>query len=373
MINPVSELVGSVYQNFAKDLLFKLDPHKVHSGFVNIGYEVGQSSLIKQITSWSFRYDNKKLTQKIAGVEFPNPIGLAAGFDYEAKLTQVLPSIGFGFSTVGSITYQPYQGNPLPMLGRLPKSQSLMVNKGFKNEGIKKVLQKLKDCKFSQPVGISIGKTNTLDHKTQVQAVADIIASFKLLQKSRVPFSYYELNISCPNLMGTIEFYSAKNLAQLLGAVAKLKLAKPIFIKMPINKTDPEILQMLRIITKYPIAGVILGNLQKDRKNKTLVKSEVANFPVGNFSGKPCQRRSNELIKLAYQHYKNKLIIIGCGGVFSAQDAYKKIRLGASLVQLITGMIFMGPQLPGQINLELANLLKKDDLNNISEAIGLDA
>ena len=147
---------------------------------------------------------------------------------------------------------------------------------------------------------------------------------------------------------------------------------KPLFIKMPIVKTNKETMEMLDVIVKFPVAGVILGNLQGNRNDKSLNKEEVEKFSVGNFSGKPTEQRSNELIELAYRNYGKKLVIIGCGGIFNASDAYKKIKLGASLVQLITGLIFEGPQLAAQLNIDLAKLLKRDGFINISEAIGKD-
>jgi dihydroorotate dehydrogenase len=129
---------------------------------------------------------------------------------------------------------------------------------------------------------------------------------------------------------------------------------------------------MLKVISDFEVAGVIFGNLQKNRKDKSLNAQEVKKFPIGNFSGKPTEQRSNELIQLAYRKYGKQLIIIGCGGIFSAEDAYKKIRLGASLVQLVTGLIFEGPSLVAQINLELVKLLQKDGFSNISQAVGKD-
>lgn len=142
---------------------------------------------------------------------------------------------------------------------------------------------------------------------------------------------------------------------------------------MPISKTDSEVLSMLSVIVKFPVSGVIFGNTQNNRSDKSFVKEELKKYPVGNFSGKPTFKRSNELIKLGFKNYGKKLIIIGCGGVFSAKDAYKKIKLGASLVQFITGMVFEGPQLAAEINLGLIKLLKKDGYSNISQAIGKDA
>lgn len=142
---------------------------------------------------------------------------------------------------------------------------------------------------------------------------------------------------------------------------------------MPIEKNDEETLSMLKVISLFPVNGVIFGNLQKNRKDPSLDKKEVEKYKIGNFSGKPTEKRSNELISLTYKKYGKNLIIIGCGGVFNGKDAYKKIRLGASLVQFITGLIFEGPLLAAQINLELSNLLKKDGFSHITQAIGVDA
>ncbi len=250
-----------------------------------------------------------------------------------------------------------------------------MVNKGFKNIGAQLIADKLRNLKFQIPVGISIGMTHSDKLKTINEAIKDVITSFKIFEKSNVKNNYYELNISCPNLVHAknISFYPPKNLDLLLLAVDKLRLKKPVFIKMPIEKTNAEVIKMLNIISKHKsIKGVIFGNLLKNRNDPSLIKSEVKKFKVGNFSGKPCEQRSNELIELTYKKYKDRLIIIGCGGVFSAEDAYRKIKLGASLVQLITGMIFQGPQLISQINLELIDLLKKEGFKNIKEAIGTD-
>jgi dihydroorotate dehydrogenase len=139
---------------------------------------------------------------------------------------------------------------------------------------------------------------------------------------------------------------------------------------MPIEKSDKDVLKMLDVISGFSINGVIFGNLQKDRNNPAIIHDEITKFKVGNFSGKPTEKRSNELIKLCYRGFKKRFVIIGCGGIFSGQDAYKKIMLGASLVQLLTGMVFQGPQLIGQINLNLIDLLKKDGFRNISDSVG---
>ena len=364
-------IIAFVYQKIIKPIFFLLDAEFVHMSHIFLGDLLGKSFL-KNYMNWKFNYSSSKLKQKVAGINFPGSIGLAAGFDYEAKLTQILYSLGFGFQTVGTITNLPYKGNPKPRLGRLPKSKSLMVYKGFKNEGAATIVNRIQSLEYKIPMGISIGMSNNLSIKNTSDAVKDVVAAFKTFEKSQIKNRYYEINISCPNLINTAtDFYKPANLNLLLKSIGRLKIKKPIFIKMPISITNKEFLFLLNIVSEYKmIKGVIIGNLSKDKTNSLLNKQEVKKFKVGNFSGKPCEPRSNELIKLTYKKYGDKLIIIGCGGVFNGQDAYTKIKLGASLIQMITGMIFQGPQVISQINLELEELLERDGYKNIKEAIG---
>jgi len=364
-------LIAFIYQKIIKPVLFLFDPEFIHNTMVSRGELFGKIFL-KNYFNWKLNYRSPKLKQRIAGINFVGPVGLAAGFDYEAKLTQILYSIGFGFQSVGTITDLPYEGNTKPRLGRLPKSQSLMVNKGFKNSGAEKISQKLSHLNFKIPLGISIGISNNKTIINLKDAMSDIKRSFQTFEKAKIKNSYYELNISCPNLINAaVDFYEPENFKQLLRSIDQLKLNKPVFIKMPIDKNNQTFLNLLEIINKFKfIKAIIIGNLFKDRKSSLFDKIEVKKYKVGYFSGKPCEARSNELIKLAYKKYGNKLIIIGCGGVFNGQDAYKKIKLGASLIQLITGMIYQGPQLVSQINLELEELLEKDGFKNIRDAIG---
>jgi len=363
------------YKLFAKPLFFLLPAEWVHEQAMFWGELVGNIPLTRAFLRYMFSFKHPAIKQKIAGITFENPIGLSAGYDYMAAFTQILPSIGFGFETIGTISNHPFGGNKKPRLGRLPKSQSLLVNKGFRNPGADETIKKLKRMTFEFPLGISIGKTNSVEVAgTQKDAVADVIGAFQKFHKARLKNKYYELNISCPNLKGGVSFYPPKKLNALLNAVGKLKIKKPVFVKMPIEKSEEEVLEMLDVIVKHKwISGVIFGNLQKNRKDPSFDQDEIKKAGVGNFSGKPTYRRSNELIKLAYTNYGKKLIIVGCGGVFTAEDAYRKIRLGASLIQMITGMIFEGPQQITQINRELVDLLEQDGYSHISEAVGVDS
>ncbi|HSX42092.1 MAG TPA: dihydroorotate dehydrogenase (quinone) [Candidatus Saccharimonadales bacterium] len=358
------------YQSFLKPAFFQQNPEAVHHRITRFGENLGRSQFWKNVIGRLFNASNPKLSQKVAGVVFSNPIGLAAGFDYEARLTQILPFMGFGWQTIGTITALASGGNASPQLGRLPISKSLMVNKGFRNLGITQTLIRLRGLRFVRPVGISIGRTNNPAVATLEASVKDIVTSFREVEKNRVPFSYYELNISCPNLGKGASFYEVKNLRVLLTQLDKLKLSQSVFIKMPITQPNEVVQQLLKEICRHSITGIIIGNVQTDRTVPSLDPGEVAKFKMGNFSGKPTQARSDELIALAYKNFGKKLVIVGCGGVFNAEDAYQKIQLGATLIQMITGLIFEGPQVVTEINLGLLKLLERDGYRNISEAIG---
>ncbi len=365
-----------MYKKFVKPILFQLNAEFVHESALTIGEVLGSHDFAKKKFIKNFNYQNGILNQELAGIKFENPIGLAAGFDYDAKLTQILPSFGFGFESVGTVTNITYKGNPKPQLGRLPKSQALMVNKGFKSSGADSVIKKLAEKTFEIPLGISIGRSNSKHLETQEQSVKDICESFEKFEQSEAGNSYYELNISCPNLIHgnkKITFYEADKLTELLTAIDTIQVKKPIFVKMPIILPDEQTLELLEVIKRFRLAGVIFGNLETNRTNSAIDQEESEKYSVGNISGKPTFKRSNELTSLTYRNFKGQLLIVGCGGVFSAQDAYVKIKHGANLVQLITGMVFEGPSLIKNINMGLVDLLKADGFDHISQAVGKDA
>ncbi len=364
-----SFVTEQAYQHIVKPVFFDHDPEHVHDRMTAFGEWLGHSRLAKKTLNNLYAVHDPRLAQTVAGIHFASPIGLAAGFDYEAKLTQIAAYLGFGFQTVGTITNYPYAGNPKPRLGRLPKSKSLMVNKGFKNNGAAATIHKLETFTFPIPVGISIGRTNS-ERLGQIESVWDIIRAFSLFESSSVRHAYYELNISCPNLYGQVDFYTPDHLRELMVEVDALRLTRPLFIKMPIEKSDAEVLRLLEVLSHHSPAGVIFGNLQKDRTNPALRVDEVNKYPRGNFSGKPTFDRSNQLISLTYAKYQKRFTIIGCGGVFSPADAYTKIQLGATIVQLITGMVFQGPQLIGQITKGLGSYIERDGFANLHSAIG---
>jgi dihydroorotate dehydrogenase subfamily 2 len=283
-----------------------------------------------------------------------------------------MPEVGFSYMEVGTVTTDPYTGNPGPRLWRLPNSKALVVNFGLKNIGVKRIIQKLRDYKRTNFVlGISIGMTNSVKNKSIEAGVEDYYQCLRSLVRARIG-KLYVINISCPNTFGGEPYTTPNKLDKLLKKLTTVKTRKPVFVKMPINLSWLEFEALLKVIVKYPMAGVIIGNLNKDR-SRSEIKDPLPVSVKGGISGLPTQALSNTLIGKTYRKYGKKLTIIGVGGVFSAKDAYTKIRLGASLVSLITGMIYQGPQLIGQINEELVGMLEKDGFKSLSEAVGADS
>ncbi len=357
------------YKNILKKVFFLFDPENVHDSLIRLGNLLGKFLLTRVATRKLFAYQNDKLKQNILGLDFINPVGLAAGFDKNAKLTNILPEVGFGHYELGSVTLESYIGNPKPRLYRLKKSKGLVVYYGLMNDGIQEVIKRIKESKPSKSVlGVSVAKTNCDRTADETEGINDYYKSIKYLEKSKIK-GYYTINISCPNTFGGEPFTTSDKLERLLKKVYTLIIASPVFIKMPINLSEQEFDSLLRICVKYGVNGVVIGNLTKVR-DEALIQDEIPANIQGGISGKPTWELCNNLISYTYKNYKDKLIIIGVGGIFSAEDAYEKIKLGASLVQLITGMIFEGPQLIGEINHGLVKLLEKDGYKNVSQAVG---
>jgi len=363
----VTNSIGFLYRRALKPLLFLRDAESVHEGFTALGSLLGKFYFTRALTRALFSFQDKRLSQEIAGIKFRNPVGLSAGFDKDAYFVNILPAIGFGFGQVGTVTYREYGGNPKPRLVRVPESKAIVVNYGLKNEGAEKIIERLSRSKITKiPVSISIGKTNcqeTVDVEKGIQDYVDCLSVFA--RKGLGDF--YTINISCPNVFGGEPFTTAEKLSDLLERVKQLNINKPIFLKMPINLIWDDFKPLLDAAVAHNATGVIIGNLNKD---PDILRKYINQEGRGGLSGKVCWDLSNDLISKTYQAYGQKLVIVGVGGVFSAADAYEKIKRGASLVQLITGMIYEGPQLIGQINRGLVKLLEKDGYNNIKQAIG---
>lgn len=361
--------ISPIYQNFLKPFLFKKDPEEVHDNFIRIGAFLSSHRITRAFTALLFNYHHHILESNVDGLKYLNPIGLSAGFDKDANLHNIMPKVGFGFEEVGSVTLRPYEGNPKPRLYRLFNSKGLVVYYGLKNIGVEKIVERVKvrlDPNFI--LGISVAKTNSKDCSTDVGGIDDYVGSLKILEKANVG-DYYTINISCPNTYGGEPFTTPERLDPLLATIDELDIQKPVYIKMPINHKWEEFDKLLQVVVKHRINGVVIGNLNKDRSSE-LIKDEIPEHIKGGISGVPTRQLSTELIRKTYMNYGNDLTIIGVGGIFTAEDAYEKILAGASLLQMITGMIFGGPQTIGEINRGLVSFLKRDGYATLSEAIG---
>lgn len=360
-------LFSTIYTNIFKPIAFAMDPEFVHDSIVKLGVGLGHFKPTKRAVEKLWAYKSPMLEQNILGIHFENPIGLSAGFDKNAELLNILPSVGFGFAEVGSITGEPCAGNPKKRLWRLPKSQSLLVNYGLKNDGAETISERLRGKKFGFPVGISVAKTNDPSTVETKAGIEDYVKAHKLLADIG---SYTTINISCPNAYGGQPFNDPERLERLLSEMDQVETSKPVFVKFSPDMGEGQLDSLLEVVANHNVQGIVCSNLTKKRDLSSIVDND---FPdVGGMSGKVVEDLANKLLSDVYKKTQGKYVLIGSGGIFTAEDAYRKIRLGASLLQMITGMVYQGPQVIGQINEGLVALLKRDGFKNISEAIGSD-
>jgi dihydroorotate dehydrogenase (fumarate) len=354
------------YKKAIKPLLFKSSPDTVHSNTVILGKKTSDNRALRKLVQLSWSHHNNALEQTIHGVTYKNPVGLSAGFDKNIQLAGMLESGGFGFITGGSVTGGYCAGNTRPWFYRLPEYKSLVVRAGLPNIGSEEVARRLDVSKFEStrqiPLSVSVARTNNKKASTPDEGIEDYIQALKNMQRHADTF---EINISCPNAFGGEPYSTPAPLHALLSAVDALGLQQPVYIKMPSDLTWPKFSKLLNVITKHNVKGVTICNLLKDRTGL-----DISDDMRGGISGKPVQKTSDMLIYNTYREYGDRLTIIGVGGIFTAEDAYRKIKNGASLVALITGLIYEGPQIVGEINSGLTQLLEADGYKNITEAIG---
>ncbi len=342
-----------MYEHILKPIFFRFNPEKVHDFMVYFGEIAGKCFIGRWKISFLYNYNSNDKSKVVDGIRYRTPILLSAGFDYNARLMNILPSIGLGGEEIGSITARPCAGNPSPRLTRLPKSKSILVNKGLKNDGVDIVIQRIKKYKNQKRdlndfvIGISIARTNDNKSISIEAGIEDYLYSFKRLNEENIG-DYYTINISCPNAFGGESFSDPILLNQLLIALKNVPCSKPIYIKMPINIPWERFMQLLDIIDKNGIHGVIIGNLNKNYDDLDH-RNEAPKEYCGGLSGKPCSILSTELIRKTRDLYGKRFAIIGCGGIMSVKDAQDKFDAGADLIQLITGLIYKGPSLVKKI------------------------
>jgi len=371
----VRKVTQKGYKHVVKPVLFKRKPDSVHKHMIKMAKLVGNVPGVRSLPKlWSYQ-NEKYLEQTVGGLLIRNPVGLSAGFDKGIETPRIMRAVGFGFMTGGSVTWGQYKGNEGDWFFRLPKTQSLVVNAGLPSEGTEVIVHRVSKYpgavfhKF--PLVVSVAKTNSERTANDTDGIRDYAASMAMFDaESNV--AAIEINISCPNAFGGEDFTTPERLEALLGTVDALALAKPIFIKMPISLSKEQFLALTDVAAAHRITGLTIGNLRKDRQNVQL-KDELPQGVKGNLSGAPNREISTDLVRETYRRHGKKMILIGVGGIFTAEHAYEKIRAGATLTEMITGVIFEGPQVVGEINAGLVELLKRDGYSNISEAIGVDA
>ena len=309
---------------------------------------------------------DQSLKIKVFGIDFDNPIGLAAGFDKNAEVYNTIFKLGFGFSEVGTITPAPQFGNPKPRVFRLNADQAIINSLGFPNEGMNRVHERIKNNPKKSILGINIGP-----NKENATKEEDYL---KCIEKLYPLADYITINISSPNTPNLRNLHDKKKILDLINILQKFKKDyeqnKAIIFKLSPNLNESEINDLSEIFLEKKIDGIVLTNTTV--KGKELLKDENKN-KEGGLSGKPLNLVSNRIIKNFYTNFDGTIPIIGAGGVSDGITAYEKIKCGASLLQLYTAMVFKGPYVASSINKELSNLIKKDGLKNISEAIGVNA
>ena len=338
-----------------RSLIFKLDPETAHDlAIKSLKFNFIYQNKIKK---------NKSIETEIFGKKIPNPIGIAAGFDKDAEVYNSLFKLGFGFVEVGTVTPLNQYGNPKPRIFRLEEDEALINRLGFNSSGSEKVRSRIISNSPKGLFGINIGPNKDTNNKEEDYLIG--------LRKFYNLADYLTINISSPNTENLRSFHNEDELNKLLDLVEKekkiLKTKIPIVVKISPDIKDENINIIAELLLKHNVEAVIISN-STDRNRENL--SNINKLEKGGLSGKPLEKKSNELINKFYKILKNKIKIIGVGGVDSGQSVYQKIINGASLVQLYTGMIYKGPSIVSKINEELINILENERVKNISDIVG---
>lgn len=340
-----------MYKSLIRPLLFKMDPEKVHhftfDSLQKLFKVPGMSSFVKS----KFEVKDALLEREVFGLKFKNPVGLAAGFDKDARLYKELSNFGFGFIEIGTLTPKPQPGNDKKRLFRLKEDEAIINRMGFNNGGVEEAVERLRRNN-GVLIGGNIGKNKITPNE---QAGEDYRICFEAL----FPYvDYFVVNVSSPNTPNLRELQDKEPLTALLNDLQQRNeqkpVSKPILLKIAPDLTDSQLLDIIDIVKETGIAGVIATNTTISREG--LVSENKAE--TGGLSGKPLRKRATEVIRFLSEKSNKAFPIIGVGGIHSAEDAIEKLDAGASLVQLYTGFIYEGPQLIRDINLKLLDRAK---------------
>jgi dihydroorotate dehydrogenase len=360
-----------VYRALVRPLLFSLPPETAHELALH-----SLSFLPPQVinTLVARRYTNELLSINRFGISFPNPVGLAAGFDKNGIALDGLAALGFGFIEAGTVTFHPQPGNPRPRLFRLPADRALINRAGFNNAGAAAFAERVTNQRPHCVLGVSIGKSKTtpLD-----QATEDYLSSFELVYNVA---DYVAINVSSPNTPQLRELQQSEQLSSLLSALQKrnLELQRvnrrarplPLLVKLSPDLSREQMALSVDVVVRLRIDGIIATNTTTSRDDLTTNGAQVAALGEGGLSGAPLRAKSTRMIADLYRLTRGEVPIIGVGGIFTAEDAWEKIAAGASLLQLYTGFIYRGPGIAREINEGLAQILKREGFSNLDAAVG---
>ena len=331
-----------------RPILFLFNPEFIH----HISFKVIKIGALVPLKMWTWRFlfkvSHPKLEREVFGLKFENPVGLAAGFDKDAKLFDELASFGFGFVEIGTVTPLPQDGNPKPRLFRLKEDNALINRMGFNNEGIEGAVARLRRKKSNIIIGGNIGKNKLTPND---KAVDDYEICFEKL----FPYvDYFVVNVSSPNTPGLRDLQEKEPLTALLNSLQKLnnqkEKRKPILLKIAPDLSNEQLDDIIAIVSDTKIDGVVATNTTIGRKGLKTDKTKVEAIGNGGLSGKPVKAMSTEVIKYLADKSNRAFPIIGVGGIHSAEDALEKLEAGATLVQVFTGFIYEGPALITRIN-----------------------
>ncbi len=334
-----------------KSLLFRLNPERAH----HLTFSLIKFPAFSSIASLIYKKEDSSLKRTVFGLEFRNPVGLAAGLDKDAIAFNELGKLGFGFIEIGTVTPKAQPGNDKPRLFRLPKNEALINRMGFNNHGVVEAAKRLRNrSDKSLIIGGNIGKNKVTPNEN---AVDDYIICFNELYDV---VDYFVVNVSSPNTPNLRDLQEKEPLTHLLNTLQTLnntkKNPKPILLKIAPDLTNTQLDDIIDIVKQTRIAGVIATNTTISRDGLNYEKPEIEKIGLGGLSGKPLTKRSTEVIRYLKQHSNNAFPVIGVGGIHSAEDALEKLNAGADLIQLYTGFIYHGPALIREIN---SKLIKK--------------
>jgi dihydroorotate dehydrogenase len=371
-------MLDFLWKSFARPLLFQLPPESAHYCAMNSLSVCMGIPGIRQLSEACFFNTSEQLTQQLFGLTFANPVGLAAGFDKDARWIRALGALGFAAIEIGSVTGQGQPGNPRPRLFRLPVDQALINRMGFNNSGADQIRERLERTSLTQfhqrhVLGINLGKTKIVPLE---DAANDYLASFRQLY----PFGdYFVVNVSSPNTPGLRTLQDKAPLTKILQTLqqANLELARqsnstprPLLLKIAPDLTEHQLLEIVELAGECQLSGLIATNTTLSRSNLRTQADQIEKIGAGGLSGAPLRSRSLEVVKFLFSRLSGRIPIIGVGGIFSGEDAWNMISAGASLVQTYTGFIYSGPRIAPNINRYLGRQLEQNRLGNIAEAVG---